>query len=79
MAPAQAEQNSTLGWTTEALKWKVVELWTLSAEELLAAPSVGIVPWVPLAQSEGPPEILLQRCRDRIEREGGIRPLKPTL
>ena len=48
-----------------------MELWTLSAEELLAAPSVGIIPWVPLAQSEAPPEVLLQRCRDRIESEGG--------
>ncbi|MCI0456501.1 MAG: hypothetical protein L0Z62_05915 [Gemmataceae bacterium] len=45
--------------------------WMLSAEELLAAPNVGVVPWVPLAQYEGPAEVLLQRCRDRIEREGG--------
>jgi hypothetical protein len=49
----------------------VVELWTLSAEELLAAPSVGVVPWVSLARYEGPPEVLLQRCRERIDREGG--------
>ncbi len=69
--PEQAAERSALGWTAEALSWKVVELWTLSAEELLAAPNVGVVPCVPLAQHEGPAEVLLQRCRDRIEREGG--------
>jgi predicted transposase YdaD len=43
----------------------------LSAEELLAAPNVGVVPWVPLARYDGPAEVLLQRCRDRLDREGG--------
>ncbi len=69
--PEQAEQTSRLGWTGETLRWKVVEVWTLSAEELLTAPSVGVVPWVSLARYQGSPEVLLQRCRDRIEREGG--------
>jgi hypothetical protein len=36
--PQQAEESSTLGWTGATLRWKVVELWTLSAEDLLAAP-----------------------------------------
>lgn len=65
------QARSALGWTTETLSWKVVELWTLSAEELLAAPNVGVVPWATLARYDGPPEVLLQRCRDRIDREGG--------
>ncbi len=69
--PEQAQARSALGWTTETLSWKVVELWTLSAEELLAAPNVGVVPWATLARYDGPPEVLLQRCRDRIDREGG--------
>ncbi len=69
--PEQAQETSTLGWTVSTLKWKVVELWTLSAEELLGAPNVGVVPWVPLARYDGPAEVLLQRCRDRLEREGG--------
>ncbi len=69
--PEQAEQISRLGWTGESLRWKVVEVWNLSAEELLAAPSVGVVPWVSLAQYQGAPEVLLQRCRDRIERDLG--------
>jgi hypothetical protein len=43
----------------------------LSAEELLRAPHIGIVPLVSLARYEGSPEVLLRRCRDRIDREGG--------
>ncbi len=69
--PEQAQVKSALGWTTETLSWKVVEVWKLSAEELLAAPLVGVVPLASLARYEGPPEVLLQRCRDRIDREGG--------
>src|SRR5271166_4764603 len=69
--PPQVQENSALGWTGETLSWKVVEMWTLSAEEVLAAPGVGAVPLASLARFEGPPEVLLQRCRDRIEREGG--------
>jgi len=60
-----------LGWTAETLRWKVVEVWNLSAEELLTAPLVGVVPLVTLARYDGPTEVLLQRCRDRIEHEGG--------
>jgi hypothetical protein len=69
--PSQAEERSAQGWTGETLSWKVVELWTLPAEELLAAPNVAVTLWASLARYDGPPEVLLQRCRDRIEREGG--------
>jgi hypothetical protein len=69
--PQQAETKSRLGWTGETLSWKVVELWTLPAEELLAAPNVGVVLWALLARYDGSTEVLLQRCRDRIERDGG--------
>jgi hypothetical protein len=69
--PEQAEEKSALGWTGAALSWKVVEVWKAPAEELLAAPDVGVVPWVTLARYNGPPEVLLRRCRDRIDREGG--------
>jgi hypothetical protein len=69
--PEQAEESSRLGWTGEMLRWKVVEVWRLQAEELLQAPNVGVVPWVPLAHYEGPAEVLLRRCRDRLDREGG--------
>ena len=40
-----------------------------ATEELLAAGDVGILPWVPLTHFEGPPRDILQRCRDRIDRE----------
>jgi hypothetical protein len=69
--PGQDQEASALGWTSSTLRWKVIEAWTLSAEELLAAPSVGVAPWALLAHYDGPPEVLLQRCRDRIDREGG--------
>jgi hypothetical protein len=71
--PQQAEEKSALGWTAETLSWKVVELWTLSAEELLTAPDVALALWALLARFEGPPEVLLQRCRERIDRDGGTK------
>jgi hypothetical protein len=48
----------------------LVNLWTVSAEELLATGDVGLIPWVPLADYSGPPEALLQECRQRIEQQG---------
>jgi hypothetical protein len=69
--PSRHELASELGWTSLAAAWKVQKLWELSAEEMLAVPDVGVVPWVPLMAHEGPPEPLLRRCRERIDREGG--------
>jgi hypothetical protein len=69
--PSEDVVRSALGWCEAGFKWKVVELWLLPAEDLLAAADVGLMPWVSLAQFEGPPEPLLQRCRERIDREGG--------
>jgi len=45
----------------------VIELWTLSAEQLLAANDLGLVPWVPLARIDGPPEPVLRDVRKRID------------
>jgi predicted transposase YdaD len=67
--PSEFEARSELGWTTLRCSWKVVELWQVPAEELLAVGDVGIIPWVPLTHFEGPPRDVLQRCRDRIDRE----------
>ena len=61
------ERASRLGWSSLAGGWNVVELWTLAAEDLLVAGDVGVLPWVPLTRFDGPPEELLERCRDRIE------------
>jgi predicted transposase YdaD len=47
--------------------WKVVRLWELRAEDLLAAGDVGLVPWVPLTHSDDPPEVVLHKCRERID------------
>jgi hypothetical protein len=69
--PDEQEVRSALGWSRALLGWKVVKLWTLPAEEMLASPDVGVVPWVPLMAFQGPPEPLLRRCRERIDREAG--------
>lgn len=50
-------------------EWKVIELWNLPATEFLSAADVGVTPWVPLMAFDGPPEALLQRCAEKIERE----------
>jgi hypothetical protein len=61
--------QSKLGLARLQAEWKVIELWTLSAEEYLAQGDVGTLPWVPLMQMQGPPEPILERCAARIERE----------
>jgi predicted transposase YdaD len=38
-------------------------------KRLLAAGDVGFIPWVPLTQYAGPPEVLLQQCREQIDRQ----------
>jgi hypothetical protein len=48
--------------------WKVVRLWDLRAVDLLATGDVGLVPWVPLTHSDDPPEVVLTRCREQIDR-----------
>ena len=58
---------SRLGFTEVTWAWRVIELWTLPARDLLAAGDVGLVPWATLAQFDGPPEVLFQECQARIE------------
>ena len=67
--PPVQRLESPLGLTGLTLSWRVVELWTLPAEQLLAANDVGLIPWVPLTQFDGPPEAILQQCRERIDRQ----------
>ncbi len=62
------EVASRRGWSRLHFAWRVVELWTLSADALLAANEVGLIPWVPLTQSDKPPEVILRECRERIDR-----------
>jgi hypothetical protein len=61
--------TSRQGWTSLHITWRVVELWTLSAQELLEANVVGLIPWVPLTQFQGPPEPILEECRRRIDQQ----------
>lgn len=63
-----AELRSDRGWTRWQVSWRVVELWTVPAADLLASDDVGVLPWVPLCRIDGPPEAVLRRCRDRIDR-----------
>ena len=42
--PTAAELRSVLGTSRCDLSWRVVELWTLRADELLAANDVGLIP-----------------------------------
>jgi hypothetical protein len=54
------------------LKWRVVELWKVSGERLLEGHDVGLIPWVPLTDFSSPPERVLERCRDVIERQAPL-------
>lgn len=62
--------QSSRGWTELHVRWRIVELWTLSAEDLLATNDPGLMPWVPLTQIRGPVEPVLEQCRTIIERFG---------
>ena len=63
------EVRSKRGLSRLEAEWKVIELWNLPATEFLNAADVGVTPWVPLMAFDGPPEALLQRCAEKIERE----------
>jgi hypothetical protein len=63
------EVISRRGWGRIQAAWRVVELWTLSAQDLLAANDVGLIPWVPLTHFDGPPEPVFEECRQRIEQQ----------
>jgi hypothetical protein len=64
---SEKELRSRLGLAGLRATWRVVELWTVPAQELLSGQEVGLVPLVPLAAFEGQPEPLLRRCRQIIE------------
>ena len=75
----EAERPSRLGWAGLAAHWRVVELWTIPAEQLLASEDIGVVPWVPLARIDGDPAPILRRCRERIDREAGAEEIENML
>jgi predicted transposase YdaD len=59
--------QSAHGLTSLKVSWRVVELWNVPAEHLLASGDVGMIPWVPLSRIDGPAEPVLRRCRERID------------
>jgi hypothetical protein len=59
--------TSVAGLTSWQVNWRVVELWTVPAEQLLAAGDVGLLPWVALAKIDGPPEPVFEECRRRVD------------
>ena len=66
--PHHAHRRGSDGVTALGGWWRVVELWTLPAEPVLAAADPGMMPWVPLMHADEPPQIVLQRCREVIDR-----------
>lgn len=64
----QSTESSEHGLASLGCNWRLVELWKLEAEDLLAANDVGLIPWVPLTRFSGPSEPLLRQCRERIDR-----------
>jgi hypothetical protein len=63
------EVRSKLGLSRLEAEWRPVEVWTLLAEKYLAEGDAGVTPWVTLMQFDGPPEVLLERCAQKIQRE----------
>ena len=61
--------RSRQGWTDWRLSLRIAKLWEIPAEELLAASDVGLIPWVPLTQFDGPPEPIVLQCRARIDQD----------
>src|SRR5262249_13068668 len=52
--PESVHLPASDGVTELRARWRVVELWKVPAEPVLAAEDPGMVPWVPLMQSDDP-------------------------
>src|SRR5262249_52027579 len=65
--PDRVQRPSSDGVTELTGRWRVVELWNVPAESVLATADPGLMPWVPLMQSAEPPEVVLRRCRAVID------------
>ena len=65
--PASRNLRSRHGLSSCRMNWRVVELWTVAAEELLQTGDIGLVPWIPLTDFADAPEKMIERCRDLID------------
>jgi len=71
--------TSEVGTSKLSAQWKVVEVWKLNADELLAQNDLGLIPLVPLAKITGPVEPILRECRKRIERDAPAQQMEAFL
>ncbi len=76
---AQRTQQSLLGWSQRKHRWRVLELWNVPAEQLLAMNEVGLLPLIPLTDSRESPELLFRQCWERIDRQGRRDQREPLL
>jgi hypothetical protein len=67
--PRRLDLSSPAGWTRWRASWRVVELWSIPAADLLAPQDPGLAPWATVARWTGRPEELLRQCRDLIDRK----------
>lgn len=76
--PPQWSKSSRFQSTEIAIRWRIVELWKLSAEKLLAREDPGLVPWSVPCSFDGSPEPLFRRCREIIDRRARGRTRGPA-
>jgi predicted transposase YdaD len=76
---SRIEFSTPSGNTRLSLDWKVVELWSLSAEELLAVGDPGLAPWITLCATDKAPEELLHQCRQLVDRNSSTEERKTLL
>ena len=65
--PDRAHDPGSDGVTELSGRWRVIELWKVPAEPVLATADPGLMPWVPLMEAADPPEVVLRRCREVID------------
>jgi hypothetical protein len=63
------EVRGKLGLSRLTAEWNPVEMWTQSARQFLEKGDAGVARWATLMDFDGPPEDLLRRCDEKIERE----------
>lgn len=64
--PPDVRVNSPSGGTRLEAGWRVVNVWELNAADFLPLTNPGLAPWVTLMNIDGPPEPVLQQCKDVI-------------
>ena len=73
------EVTSPDGSTSFRFNWRVIEAWTVSADELLATGDPGLVPWATLGRTALPAEPFLTECRRVVEERAPKEDVEPLL